>query len=401
MFERYSERARRVLFYAQYEATQLGSVSIETAHLLLGLIREGQAITQRIFTESHLPLEEIRKKLSGGAVAPEPIVAADPRQIPFSAETKRVLQLAAEEADRLLHNRIDAEHLLLGILREERSVAASILVEHGLRLDQVRNDIVRLLYQETTIPRSRDDRPDVPPSYDVHISPTTREEEQGTLGSGGDDYWMRLGYELKPIVAEVYGVDESRIDVPPALDAASRYDFVLVLPKPESRSRIEHLVQQAIRKHFQVVIAHETRSMDVYVVTAPDGVKAAKLLELSGGGAMTSFRDFQVDTRVRPLPAMRELMRQAFSRGKCGVFGSGTTIADFCKGLEQNLGHTFVDETGLTGVYDHLELRADDHRFEDVLQALRDQLGLVATRERRDVPMLVLRPILSNHTGGG
>jgi uncharacterized protein (TIGR03435 family) len=391
MFERYSEDSRRVLFYAQHEATQLGSVSIEAAHVLLGLIREGPAITNRIFAKAHLPLEEIREKLAGRATAPEPIVAGDPHQLPYSAETMRALHLAAEEADRLLHNHIIPEHLLLGILRAERSVAASILTEHGLRLDQVRDDVVLLLHEETTIPRSRGGRPDLPPSYDVHISPTAREEEQGTLGSGADDYWMRLGFELKPIIAEVYGVDESRIHVPPALDDGSRYDFVLVLPKPEGRGTIENLVQQAIPKHFQLVIARETRSMDVYVVTAPNGVKAAKLLELGGGGMMTSFRDFQVDTRVRPLPAMRELIREAFSNGQCSVFGSGTTIADFCKGLEQNLGRLFVDETGLTGIYDHLELRADHGRFEDVLQALHDQLGLVAMRERRDVTMLVAR----------
>lgn len=392
MFERYSEQARRVLFYAQYEAAQLGAASIETAHVLLGLIREGTATTNRIFARAHLPLEEIRKKLAGGAAAPEAIVAGDPHQLPYSAETKRVLHLAAEEADRLLHNRIIPEHLLLGILREERSVAASTLMKYGLRLDRVRDDIVLHLQEETTIPRSRGGRPDLPPSYDVHISPTTREEEQGTLGSAADDYWMRLGYELKPIIAEVYGVDESRVDVPPTLEDGSRYDFILVLPKPEGWGTIERLVQQGIQKQFQLVIARETRSMDVYVVTAPNGIKAAKLLDLGGGGMMTSFRDFQVDTRVRPLPAMRELIREAFSSGQCSVFGSGTTIADFCKGLEQNLGRLFVDETGLTGIYDHLELRADERRFEDVLQALDDQLGLVSMRERRDVTMLVARP---------
>jgi ATP-dependent Clp protease ATP-binding subunit ClpC len=147
--------------------------------LLLGVIREGTGITHRIFTESLLPLDQIRKKLEDSAVAPRTIVAGDPQEIPFSAETKRVLHLAAEEADRLLHNRIDTEHLLLGILREERSVAATLLVEHGLRIGKVRDDIVLLLHQQTTIPRSPDGKPDVPPSYDVHISPTTREEEQG------------------------------------------------------------------------------------------------------------------------------------------------------------------------------------------------------------------------------
>ena len=77
-------------------------------------------------------------------------------EIPFSAETKRVLQFAAEEADRLLHNYIGTEHLLLGILREERSVAASILMEKGMRLNTVRDDIVQLLNEKTTLTRVKE-----------------------------------------------------------------------------------------------------------------------------------------------------------------------------------------------------------------------------------------------------
>ena len=76
--------------------------------------------------------------------------------MPFSAETKRVLQFAAEEADRLLHNYIGTEHLLLGILREERSVAASILMEKGMRLNTVREDIVQLLNEKTTLTRVKE-----------------------------------------------------------------------------------------------------------------------------------------------------------------------------------------------------------------------------------------------------
>ncbi len=77
-------------------------------------------------------------------------------EIPFSAETKRVLQYAAEEADRLLHNYIGTEHLLLGILREERSVAATILMEKGMRLNSVRDDIVQLLNEKTTLTRVKE-----------------------------------------------------------------------------------------------------------------------------------------------------------------------------------------------------------------------------------------------------
>jgi ATP-dependent Clp protease ATP-binding subunit ClpC len=154
MFERYTERARRVLFFARYEATQLGSSFIETEHLLLGLIREGKGLTSRIFARSSLSLESIRKEIEGRTVFREKVSTSV--DIPFSLETRRVLQYAAEEADRLLHTYIGTEHLLLGILREERSVAATILYEKGMRLTSVRDDIVQLLNEKTAPPRPKE-----------------------------------------------------------------------------------------------------------------------------------------------------------------------------------------------------------------------------------------------------
>jgi ATP-dependent Clp protease ATP-binding subunit ClpC len=154
MFERYTERARRVLFFGRYEASQLGSVSIETEHLLLGLIREGKGLTSRIFARSHLSLEGIRKEIEGRTVFRDKVSTSV--EIPFSVETRRVLQAAAEEADRLQHNYIGTEHLLLGILREERSVAATILMEKGMRLHTVREDILQLLNEKTTLTRGKE-----------------------------------------------------------------------------------------------------------------------------------------------------------------------------------------------------------------------------------------------------
>jgi len=147
MFERYTERARRVLFFARYEASQLGSVSIETEHLLLGLIREGKGLTSRIFARSEVALDSVRKEIEGRTVLREKVSTSV--DIPFATETKRALQYAAEEADRLLHTYIGTEHLLLGILREDRSLAASILMEKGLRLDHVREDVVSLLNEKS------------------------------------------------------------------------------------------------------------------------------------------------------------------------------------------------------------------------------------------------------------
>ncbi len=143
-----------MLFFARYEASQLGSVSIETEHLLLGLIREGKGLTTRLFARSRLSFESVREDVEGRAASRAD--SAIPHEIPFSAETKRVLALAAEEADRLHHAYIGTEHLLLGILREERSMAASILLARGMRLAAVREDVVQLLAEKTTLARAKD-----------------------------------------------------------------------------------------------------------------------------------------------------------------------------------------------------------------------------------------------------
>ena len=139
MFERYTERARRVIFFARYEASQLGSNSIETEHLLLGLIREGKGLTSRIFSKSHLSMESVRKEIEGRALYRDKVSTSV--DIPLSSESKRVLGYASEEAERMLHNYIGTEHILLGLMREEKSVAAGILGEKGMRLTSAREDV--------------------------------------------------------------------------------------------------------------------------------------------------------------------------------------------------------------------------------------------------------------------
>jgi ATP-dependent Clp protease ATP-binding subunit ClpC len=89
MFERYTERARRVLFFARYEASQLGSNSIETEHLLLGLIREGKGLTSRIFARSHLSLENIRKEIEGRTVFREKVSTSV--EMPCSLRPKKLI----------------------------------------------------------------------------------------------------------------------------------------------------------------------------------------------------------------------------------------------------------------------------------------------------------------------
>ncbi len=141
MFERYTEKARRVIFFARYEASQFGAPAIEPEHLLLGLMREDKTLTSRFLARAQASLEAIRKEIEGRAPLREKISTSV--ELPLAPETKRVLAFAHEESDRLQHRHIGTEHLLLGLLREERSMAAEILYERGLKLHAVREEVAR------------------------------------------------------------------------------------------------------------------------------------------------------------------------------------------------------------------------------------------------------------------
>jgi len=138
MFERYTEKARRVIFFARYEASQFGSPYIETEHLLLGLLREDKALSYR-FLRPHASVESIRTQIEGHTTIREKVSTSV--DLPLSNECKRVLAYAAEEAERLSHQHIGTEHLLLGLMREKGSMAATVLREEGMDLEELRRAI--------------------------------------------------------------------------------------------------------------------------------------------------------------------------------------------------------------------------------------------------------------------
>ncbi len=155
MFERYTEKARRVIFFARYEASQFGSPYIETEHLLLGLLREDKALTNR-FLRSHASVESIRKQIEGHTTIREKVSTSV--DLPLSNECKRVLAYAAEEAERLSHKHIGTEHLLLGLLREEKCFAAEILMERGLRLPAIREELQRTTQEKPVAAQKQQQR---------------------------------------------------------------------------------------------------------------------------------------------------------------------------------------------------------------------------------------------------
>ena len=133
MFERYSEQARRAIFFARYEASEYGSHTIEMEHLLLGLLREFPNL------HSNVRLDQVREEIEKHVTRGERISTSV--EMPLSGDCKKALNLAAEEAERLSHRIIGLEHLLLGILQIEGSLAARILIGKKLNADAIRKQI--------------------------------------------------------------------------------------------------------------------------------------------------------------------------------------------------------------------------------------------------------------------
>jgi ATP-dependent Clp protease ATP-binding subunit ClpA len=140
MFERYTEKARRVIFFARFEASQFGSKFIDTEHILLGLLREDPMLMDRAL-RGHAGQGEIRNEIERGIEKRERISTSV--EVPLSQAAKRILQLAADEAAQLNNGYVGPEHLALGILRMPDSVAGRILTERGVTLEDFRKQVSR------------------------------------------------------------------------------------------------------------------------------------------------------------------------------------------------------------------------------------------------------------------
>jgi ketosteroid isomerase-like protein len=142
MFERFTEPARRTLFFSRAEATTHGQLAIAPEHLLLGMLRERGGRVHDVLSHARMSPERLRKEIEAAPTGQTSVGPAT--EIPFSSPTKAVLQYAAEEADRLGDSDIAPEHLLLGVLREDTSLAASSLKRQGLHLGDARTTVMRL-----------------------------------------------------------------------------------------------------------------------------------------------------------------------------------------------------------------------------------------------------------------
>ncbi len=177
MFERYTEHARRVIFFGRYEASQFGSDAIEPEHLLLALYRDDASLMNRFAPGSQL---EVREQIEReNPSRPKVPVSVD---MPLSHSAKRVLAYGAEEAERLNHSHIGVEHLLLGLLREP-SLASRILESRGVTLEGARQHIRESGVNSASVPLTPEE------------AATEREALRSMIGSLPDDA-LRRAHEI-------------------------------------------------------------------------------------------------------------------------------------------------------------------------------------------------------------
>ena len=141
MFERYTETAKRVLVSSKHKASHVGNSEIDTEHLLLGLMAVDKGLALR-FLGSPWAADSIWRRIEQSGTVREPIEG--PCDLPLSSVCKRALSYAVEEADKVSSKHISTEHLLLGLLREEKCFAAEFLHEHGVRLASTREELMRI-----------------------------------------------------------------------------------------------------------------------------------------------------------------------------------------------------------------------------------------------------------------
>src|SRR4029450_7317227 len=147
-FDKFTDRARKVLTLAQDEAQRFNHNYIGTEHLLLGLVREGEGVAARVPENMNVELAKVR-------TAVEFIIGRGDRpvvgEVGLTPRAKRVIELAIDEARRLGHNYIGTEHLLLGLVREGEGIAAGVLESLGVNLDKVRHEVIRVLSQSSSV----------------------------------------------------------------------------------------------------------------------------------------------------------------------------------------------------------------------------------------------------------
>src|SRR5206468_1049914 len=173
MYERFTDRARKVMQLANQEAQRFNHEYIGTEHILLGLVKEGSGVAANVLKNLDIDLRKIRlevEKIVQHGPGGEQVVMG---RLPHTPRAKKVIEYSVEEARGLNHNYIGTEHLLLGLIRETEGVASHVLMNLGLKLEDVREEVLNLLGREPDDTRAA---PPAAPSYPPELLAEFRRE---------------------------------------------------------------------------------------------------------------------------------------------------------------------------------------------------------------------------------
>ena len=212
----------------------------------------------------------------------------------------------------------------------------------------------------------------------------------GTSMDIAGDHWIARGYYLKTLIAQIYDIDERRIDLAENGLADALYDVSLTLPREVDENLMLQMLRDALQKKFRLNITAGQRSMDVYVLSAPNGPGAALHRHGSAAGrallAAGGSRDRAAD----------DVEQIAYEGKNCsgimsgnGIEASAGTISEFRRTLEPELDRLLVDETNLRGSYD---FKIGNYaNQQDLFKLLHEELGIVVTPTQRKVTTLTVR----------
>ncbi len=281
MFERFTERARRVVVLAREEARMLNQNYIGTEHLLLGLILEGEGVAAKALENLDISLEDVRlqvEKIIGRGEA------TSIGHIPFTPRAKKVLELSLREALQLGHNYIGTEHILLGLIREGEGVAARVLINLGADLERVRNEVIQLLSGAYTASGA---------------APTATPKEAGAKNALLDQF----GRDLTQMA------QDSKLD--PVIGRKTEIDRVMQILSRRTKNNPVLIGEPGVGKTAVV----EGFAQAIVQGRVPESLKGKRLYTLDLGALVAGSR-YRGDFEER----LKKLLKEIRSRGDVIIF---------------------------------------------------------------------------------
>jgi uncharacterized protein (TIGR03435 family) len=225
-------------------------------------------------------------------------------------------------------------------------------------------------------------------SSEVHIAPTTLPANSTSVDIAGD-HWYARGFDLKTLISQIYDIDVRRIDLAENGSGDARYDLTLTLPREVDEDLMQQMLSDALERKFGLTITSERRSLDVYVLTAPNGPGAGLHRHRASAAAL-------VATLASPGQETDDDSQITFLGKNCdgvssgGISASAGTLGEFRRTLEPDLDRLLIDETGLKGSYD---FQIGDYSNQgELFQLLHDQLGIQVTPAQRNLTVLTVQP---------